>query len=85
MTDIFKANPLYIQLKELLKTKYKHNFEDKDDFIYIYHKSMIFCIEPYSCNDTDPNTFDLSRLEQIRILNEFANGYELFIKVLKED
>ena len=28
---------------------------------------------------------DLSRVEQIRILNSFANGYELFIEALKED
>ena len=28
---------------------------------------------------------DLTRREQISILNSFANGYELFIKSLKED
>ena len=28
---------------------------------------------------------DLSRVEQIGILNSFANGYELFINVLKEE
>ena len=28
---------------------------------------------------------DLSRVEQIRILNSFANGYELFISCIKED
>ena len=28
---------------------------------------------------------DLSRTEQIRILNSFADGYRLFINVLKED
>lgn len=28
---------------------------------------------------------NLSRQEQIRILNSFANGYELFINALKED
>ena len=28
---------------------------------------------------------NLSRVEQIRILNSFANGYELFIKCLKEE
>ena len=27
---------------------------------------------------------DLSRVEQIRILNSFVNGYELFINALKE-
>ena len=28
---------------------------------------------------------DLSRVEQIRILNSFTNGYWLFIDALKED
>lgn len=28
---------------------------------------------------------DLSRLEQIRILNSFADGYRLFINALKEE
>ena len=28
---------------------------------------------------------DLSRWEQIRILNSFANGYELFINALKKE
>lgn len=28
---------------------------------------------------------DLSRVEQIRILNSFADGYRLFIEALKED
>ena len=28
---------------------------------------------------------NLSRQEQIRILNSFANGYELFINALKKD
>ena len=27
---------------------------------------------------------DLSRKEQIKVLNGFANGYELFIRALKE-
>ena len=27
---------------------------------------------------------DMSRREQIKVLNAFASGYELFIKVLKE-
>ena len=42
----------------------------------------------YQFHDDNDNVVlfeDLSRLEQIRILNGFANGYELFIKVLKED
>ena len=42
----------------------------------------------YQFKDDNDNVVlfeDLSRLEQIRILNGFANGYELFIKVLKED
>ena len=28
---------------------------------------------------------DLSRVEQIRILNSFADGYKLFIEALKEE
>ena len=28
---------------------------------------------------------DLSRVEQIRILNSFADGYEFFIKALNEE
>ena len=36
-------------------------------------------------NDNDVLFEDLSRVEQIRILNGFANGYELFIKALKEE
>lgn len=36
-------------------------------------------------NDNVVQFEDLSRKEQIRILNGFANGYELFIKALKED
>ena len=28
---------------------------------------------------------DMSRREQIRVLNAFANGYELFINALKEE
>ena len=39
----------------------------------------------YDDNDNVVLFEDLSRLEQIRILNGFANGYELFIKALKED
>ena len=36
-------------------------------------------------NDNAVQFENLSRVEQIRILNSFANGYELFIKALKED
>ena len=36
-------------------------------------------------NDNVVRFEDLSRKEQIRILNGFANGYELFIEALKED
>ena len=42
----------------------------------------------YQFHDDNDNVVmfeDLSRIEQIRILNGFANGYELFIKALKED
>ena len=42
----------------------------------------------YQFKDDNDNVIqfeDLSRKEQIRILNGFANGYELFIKALKED
>lgn len=28
---------------------------------------------------------DMSRREQIKVLNAFANGYELFVNALKED
>ena len=28
---------------------------------------------------------DMSRIEQIRILNSFTNGYRLFIEALKKD
>ena len=47
MTNNINADPLYIKLKDKLKAKYKNNFEDKDDYIIIYHKSMAFYIEPY--------------------------------------
>ena len=36
-------------------------------------------------NDNIVHFEDLSRIEQIRILNSFANGYELFIQALKKD
>ena len=36
-------------------------------------------------NDNVVHFEDMSRVEQIRILNSFASGYELFIKVLKEE
>ena len=42
----------------------------------------------YQFHDDNDNVVmfeDLSRIEQIRILNGFANGYELFIKALKEN
>ena len=42
----------------------------------------------YQFHDDNDNVVlfeDLSRIEQIRILNSFANGYELFINALKED
>lgn len=57
MTYNYKTNPLYMKLKDMLKEKYKHNFEDKDEFFYIYHKSMTFYIEPF--DDTRPNTFSI--------------------------
>lgn len=47
MTSNFNSNPLYLNLKDKLKAKYKNNFEDKDEYIIIYHKSMAFYIEPY--------------------------------------
>jgi intein-encoded DNA endonuclease-like protein len=76
MTDNFKTTPLYLQLKEQLKTKYKHNFEDKHDFIYIYHKSMVFYIEPYSYNDTDPNTFEvLAGLNKVELCDGDTEAY----------
>lgn len=36
-------------------------------------------------NDKFVHFEDLSRVEQIRILNSFASGYELFIETLKEE
>lgn len=76
MTDNYKISPLYVQLKELLKTKYKYNFEDKDDFIYIYHKSMTFYVEPYSYNDTDPDTFEvLAGLHKIELYDGETEAY----------
>ena len=36
-------------------------------------------------NDNVVQFENLSRVEQIRILNSFASGYELFINALKED
>lgn len=36
-------------------------------------------------NDNVVKFENLSRQEQIRILNSFANGYELFIKALNEE
>ena len=42
----------------------------------------------YQFHDDNDNIVmfeNLSRQEQIRILNGFANGYELFIKALKKE
>ena len=42
----------------------------------------------YQFHDDNDNVVyfeDLSRTEQIRILNGFANGYRLFIEALKEE
>ena len=42
----------------------------------------------YQFHDDNDNVVlfeDLSRVEQIRILNSFADGYRLFINVLKEE
>ena len=42
----------------------------------------------YQFHDDNDNVVkfeNLSRQEQIRILNSFANGYELFINALKKD
>ena len=36
-------------------------------------------------NDNVVQFEDLSRREQVRILNSFANGYQLFGSVLKEE
>ena len=36
-------------------------------------------------NDNVVQFEDMSRVEQIRILNSFANGYELFINALKKE
>lgn len=52
MTNNINADHLYIHLKNKLKEKYRNNFEDKDDYIIIYHKSMAFYIEPYDYIDT---------------------------------
>ena len=35
-------------------------------------------------NDNVVRFEDLSRLEQVRVLNSFVSGYELFRRVLKE-
>lgn len=42
----------------------------------------------YQFHDDNDNVVSfegLSRKEQIRILNSFANGYELFVNALNED
>jgi hypothetical protein len=57
MTNNINAAPLYIKLKDKLKKKYKNNFEDKDDYIIIYHKSMAFYIEPYEGYDSPVSVF----------------------------
>lgn len=57
MTNNINADPLYIKLKDKLKEKYKNNFEDKDDYIIIYHKSMAFYIEPYDGYDSPVSVF----------------------------
>ena len=46
MTNNFNSNPLYLNLKDKLKAKYKNNLEDNDGYIIIYHKSMAFAVEP---------------------------------------
>lgn len=74
MTFNYKTNPLYIKLKELLKTKYKHNFEDKEEFICIYHKSMTFYIEPF--DDTRLNTFSIiAGLNNIELYDGNTQAY----------
>ena len=73
MTFNFKTNPLYLNLKDKLKTKYKNNFEDKDDYINIYHKSMTFVVEPY---DEDANSFYLiGALNNIELYNGDTQVY----------
>lgn len=57
MTNNINADPLYIKLKDKLKKKYKNNFDDKDDYIIIYHKSMAFYIEPYEGYDCPVSVF----------------------------
>lgn len=57
MTNNINADPLYIKLKDKLKKKYKNNFEDKDDYIIIYHKSMAFYIEPYEGYESPVSVF----------------------------
>jgi hypothetical protein len=57
MTYDYKTNPLYLNLKDKLKAKYKSDFEDKDDYDVIHYKSMTFVIEAY--DDTRPNTFSV--------------------------
>ena len=74
MTFNYKTNPLYIKLKEMLKEKYKHNFEDKEDFFHIYHKSMTFYIEPF--DDTRPNTFSIiAGLNNIELYDGDTQAY----------
>lgn len=66
MRDSFKTNPLYIKLKDRLKEKYKNNFEDNDDFIFIYHKSMTFCVEAYE-GDTPDSFIVIGALNSIEL------------------
>ena len=42
----------------------------------------------YEFKDKDGNNIDwgnLDRADQIKVLNSFANGYELFVKFLKDE
>ena len=50
MTEFYKTNPLYIKLKDELKTIYKHNFEGMDGFFYVYNKAETYYIEAYDNN-----------------------------------
>lgn len=90
MTNNFNSNPLYLNLKDKLKAKYKNNLEDNDGYIIIYHKSMAFAVEPYEYEDNAVSVFggliyvDTYDMGEVRTYND-AYQIDEFPLLTEED
>ena len=90
MTSNFNSNPLYLNLKDKLKAKYKNNLEDNDGYIIIYHKSMAFAVEPYEYEDNAVSVFagliyvDTYDMDEVRTYND-AYQIDEFPLLTEED